>query len=108
MTRTISPPASSQTVKRPLAWMAAILFLTPVQAQAGAQFDVVGHVAPRCWVSNAALLPQPATQGSAICNQARPALQSRVRVLETPGTAQPLGPQLSARTALEIIVSPQL
>ena len=108
MTRTISPPASSQTVKRPLAWAAAILFLAPVQAQAGAQFDIVGHVAPRCWVSNAALLPQSATPGSAICNQARPALQSRVRVLETAGTLQPLGPQPSARTALEIIVSPQL
>ncbi len=108
MTRTISPPASSQTVTRPLAWAAAILYLTPVQAQAGAQFDIVGHVAPRCWVSNAALLPQPATQGSAICNQARPALQSRVRVLETAGTLQPLASETSARTALEIIVSPQL
>lgn len=97
--------------------LSCAVLAAPAQAQDGPQIDIYGYVAPRCWVAS-----QPAAQPIAdtalprprvICNQAAPALQSNVRALNADGTLaeriRQSGPdQLTARAALEIIVSPQL
>jgi len=107
-------------------WTASALiggvFAMPAQAQTS-QVDIYGYVAPRCWVSNASTW-QPALDGttlppSAICNQSAPHQESRLRALNADGTltAQmipvalttgPALPQQPGRTAMEIVVSPQL
>lgn len=82
------------------------------------QIAIYGEVAPRCWVAHpmkivatdAAVQVKPAR---AICNQARPVLLTEVRMIDSDGTlvkpavadrAAPFSP----RTALEIVVTPQL
>jgi hypothetical protein len=94
----------------------------PAQAQTSQSLDVYGYVAPRCWVSNASTqwggdgaLPAP----RAICNQSTPLTQSHLRPLNMDGTpvVQMLAgalyteaglPQQSARTAMEIVISPRV
>jgi hypothetical protein len=94
------------------------MFAAPVAAQTGPQIDLYGYVAPRCWVTRVAtvepLAEAQAPRARVICNQATPALRSQVRALNPDGTLserralQPTSGQQSGRTALEIIVSPQL
>lgn len=93
----------------------------PAQAQT-AQVEVYGYVAPRCWVANTASW-QPNADGSvlpprAICNQATPRMESRMRTLAADGTLVQILPasfdpkaplaKASGRAAMEIVVSPQL
>lgn len=96
--------------------------VTPAQAQTSQQLQVYGYVTPRCWVASAQTM-QPDADGSiraprAICNQSAPNLVSHIRTLNADGTLTtkmiattlPQGqlPQLSARAAMEIVVSPQV
>ncbi|MGL3820682.1 hypothetical protein [Sphingopyxis sp. R3-92] len=84
------------------------------------QIDIYGEVAPRCWVSrpmkiaatDAAVQVTPAR---AICNQARPVLLTEVRMIDSEGALVKRAPAaadrsapFSPRTALEIVVTPQL
>lgn len=95
----------------------ACAFAATAQAQDGPQIDIYGYVAPRCWVASQPA-PQPVADMAVprprvICNQATPALRSNVRALNADGTLaervrQSGSDQLSARAALEIVVSPQL
>lgn len=100
---------------------AAIGFAVPAAAEEIHQIAVYGEVAPRCWVANptrinTSAVPSP-TGGRAICNQARPVLVSEMRLIGADGTLMARNPvtatrtapaPLSARTALEIVVTPQL
>lgn len=84
------------------------------------QIAIYGEVAPRCWVSrpmkiaatDAAVQVTPAR---AICNQARPVLLTEVRMIDSEGALVKHAPAaadrsapFSPRTALEIVVTPQL
>lgn len=84
------------------------------------QIAIYGEVAPRCWVSrpmkiaatDAAVQAKPAR---AICNQARPVLLTEVRMIDSQGALAKRAPAaadrsapFSPRTALEIVVTPQL
>lgn len=92
----------------------------PAMAEEVNQIAIYGEVAPRCWVAqpmkiaatNAAVQVMPAR---AVCNQARPVLLTEMRMIDSNGAlirrepatidqAEPLSP----RTALEIVVTPQL
>lgn len=100
--------------------LAGLCFATPTMAEEVNQIAIYGEVAPRCWVaepmkmvvSNGAV---QAMSGRAICNQARPVLASEVRLIGSDGllikrvspSADRSAP-LSTRTALEIVVTPQL
>lgn len=92
----------------------------PAQAQT-AQVEVYGYVAPRCWVANTTNW-QPSADGSmmpprAICNQATPRMESRMRSVAADGTLVQMMPasfdprtpfaNASGRAAMEIVVSPQ-
>ncbi len=92
----------------------------PAMAEEVNQIAVYGEVAPRCWVphpmkvttNNAAVQVMPAR---AICNQARPRLASQIRTISSDGMLVKRVPaatdrpaSLSTRTALEIVVTPQL
>ncbi len=92
----------------------------PAMAEEVNQIAVYGEVAPRCWVAdpmrvtttNAAVQVTPAR---AICNQARPLLASQLRTIGSDGALVKRVPaatddpaSLSTRTALEIVVTPQL
>lgn len=95
----------------------------PAQAQTSQQLEVYGYVAPRCWVSDSATR-QLSADGTvlpprAICNHATPRQESRVRTLNADGSLKALmvpaafhtnavAPQNTGRTAMEILVSPQL
>lgn len=98
-------------------------FLAPASAEEVNQIAIYGDVAPRCWVAdpmktiatNAAVQVTPAR---AICNQARPVLLTEVRMVGSDGVLLKRVPTtmdrtaasapLSPRTALEIVVTPQL
>jgi hypothetical protein len=101
---------------------AGVMVVMPAQAQTSQQLQVYGYVTPRCWVANARTM-QPDADGligapRAICNQSAPNLVSHMRTLNADGTLTtkliatnlPQGqlPQLSARAAMEIVVSPQI
>ncbi|USI75864.1 MULTISPECIES: hypothetical protein [unclassified Sphingopyxis] len=95
----------------------------PAMAEEVNQIAVYGEVAPRCWVvdpmkivaTNAA---PKVISARAICNHGRPVLASEVRMVDSDGllikrvpaaTERPVAAaSLSARTALEIVVTPQL
>jgi len=93
----------------------------PAMANEVNQIDIYGEVAPRCWVSRpvkiaatdaAAVQVMPAR---AICNQARPVLLTEVRMIDSEGALVKRAPAaadrsapFSPRTALEIVVTPQL
>lgn len=92
----------------------------PAMADEVNQIAIYGEVAPRCWVAqpmkitaqNAAVQATPAR---AICNQARPVLATEVRMIDSDGAVIKRVPaaaerpaSLSTRTALEIVVTPQL
>jgi len=92
----------------------------PTMAEEVNQIGVYGEVAPRCWVADplkiapANAAPQVSAT-RAICNHARPVLASEVRMIGSDGallkrmpTATKGTESLSARTALEIVVTPQL
>lgn len=101
---------------------ASAIAVSPAQAQTSQSVQVYGYVAPRCWVSNASV--QPDVHGSglaphAICNQSTPRTESHLRALNGDGTlvtqripanfvAQAGLPQQSARTAMEIVISPRV
>lgn len=94
----------------------------PAQAQTSQSLDVYGYVAPRCWVSNAQ--SQWGADGAmlaprAICNQSAPLTRSSLRALNVQGepvvrmlpaafSVQDDLPQQSARTAMEIVISPRV
>lgn len=94
----------------------AMACAAPAAAESGAQIAIHGEVAPRCWVADpATVAARPArasADGRAICNQAPPRLVSKIRALQEDGTLADHRLQaasaLSARTALEIVVSPQV
>lgn len=82
-------------------------------AQNGGEVGLYGYVAPRCWAAGSSSSAQGS--GSARCNQVAPLLRSNVRMFSMEGppvtstrTARADAAQQSSRTALEIIVSPQL
>jgi len=92
----------------------------PAMANEVNQIAIYGEVAPRCWVSrpmkiaatDAAVQVMPAR---AICNQARPVLLTEVRMIDSEGAlvkrvpaAADRSAPFSPRTALEIVVTPQL
>jgi hypothetical protein len=101
---------------------AGVTAAMPAQAQTSQSLDVYGYVAPRCWVSQASA--QWGADGAmlaprAICNQSAPLTQSNLRALNADGTpvvqmlpvtlsSQGHLPQQSARTAMEIVISPRL
>src|SRR3546814_10477215 len=95
-------------------------FAVPAMADEVNQIAIYGEVSPRCWVvdpmkvnaTNSAVQAAPAR---AICNQARPVLASEVRMIGSDGilmkrlpAATDRAASLSTRTALEIVVTPQL
>jgi hypothetical protein len=95
----------------------------PALADEVNQIAIHGEVAPRCWVAHPATIGTtdaavPVTPARAICNQARPVLASDVRMIGPDGVlmkrmpaagGRPVGAaSLSTRTALEIVVTPQL
>lgn len=95
-------------------------FAAPAMAEEVNQIAVYGEVAPRCWVADplkiapANAAPQVTTV-RAICNHARPVLASEVRMIGSDGALMKRMPaatdrteSIPARTALEIVVTPQL
>jgi hypothetical protein len=91
---------------------AALILLTIAPSSAGAQqgprFDIHGYVAPRCWVAKPAPVQAFGAQGQAICNQARPALQSHIHMLNPDLEVRPVSNGQPTPMAWEITVSPQL
>lgn len=100
--------------------LAGLGFAGPTMAEEVNQIAIYGEVAPRCWVaepmkmvvSNGAVQAMP---GRAVCNQARPVLASEVRLIGADGVlikrvspSADRAASLSTRTALEIVVTPQL
>lgn len=100
--------------------LAGMACAAPAMADEVNPIAIYGEVAPRCWVAhpmkvtatNAALQVTPAR---AICNQARPVLLTEVRMINADGALIKRAPlaadratPLSTRTALEIVVTPQL
>lgn len=92
--------------------VAALILLaiapSPAGAQQGSRFDIQGYVAPRCWVAKPAPVQAFGTQGQAICNQARPALQSHIHMLNPDQEVRPVSNGQPTPMAWEITVSPQL
>lgn len=90
----------------------------PARANPGAQIEIHGHVAPRCWVANPTSLQshteRRVTGLRAVCNQATPMIQSSVRALDADGilgrAIEPTvsGAQIDGRAAMEITISPHL
>ena len=87
----------------------------PALAQNGPQVELQGYVAQRCWA--AGFSSGAGGSASARCNHVAPLLRSHVRTISvedrmgeiSPGADKATRPdQQSARTAWEIIVSPQL
>lgn len=84
------------------------------------QIAIYGEVAPRCWVAHPMKITATntavhVTPARAICNQARPVLLTEVRMIDSDGLLMKRVPaaaerpaSLSTRTALEIVVTPQL
>ncbi|WP_144037826.1 hypothetical protein [Sphingopyxis sp. KK2] len=120
MTRTLW---ISTRIAPAIALAAASLAVTaPAAANDTHQIAVYGSVAPRCWVAEPARTTiDPAAmsfRGRAICNQAQPVLLSELRAIgpdgllveRLPATAVPANfvSSLPPRTALEIVVSPQI
>lgn len=111
---------NSNRIARTVLVLTGLASAAPAMAEEVNPVAIYGEVAPRCWVaepmkmvvSNGAV---QATSGRAICNQARPLLASQVRMIGSDGvmikrvplTADRAVP-VSARTALEIVVTPQL
>jgi hypothetical protein len=116
MTRTLWISTRIALVAAPLA------AATPAAANDTQQIAVYGSVAPRCWVADPARttvdLGAVSFRGRAICNQAQPLLLTELRAIGPDGllverlaaTAVPtsLVSSLPPRTALEIVVSPQI
>ena len=90
-----------------LAAMVLTIVSPPALGQRAGQVDLRGHVAPRCWVAGSAvLLPVGGTApaaGRVICNRGT-AVQN---VQRNAGVAV-RATQLAGRTALYILVSPQI
>lgn len=112
-------PATVRATAASMACLVAAICAAPVVAENGAQIAITGHVAPRCWVSNPASLTvnlaQAPSDRRAVCNQSAPRLVSEIRALGPDGrlvkrTKRKAGTAaaLSPRTALEIVVSPQV
>jgi hypothetical protein len=110
----------SNRIARAAIVLAGMSLAVPAMADEVNQIAIYGEVAPRCWVAqpmkitatNAAVQVTPAR---AICNQARPVLASEVRMIDSDGLLMKRVPAaakrpgaLSTRTALEIVVTPQL
>lgn len=110
----------SNRIARAAIVLAGVSLAVPATADEVNQIAVYGEVAPRCWVAqpmkvattNAAVQMTPAR---AICNQARPVLASEVRMIDSDGLLMKRVPAaddrtapFSPRTALEIVVTPQL
>jgi len=110
----------SNRIARAALVLAGMACAAPAMADEVNPIAIYGEVAPRCWVAhpmkitatNAALQVTPAR---AICNQARPVLLTEVRMIDADGAlinrvpvAADRATPLSTRTALEIVVTPQL
>jgi hypothetical protein len=109
----------SNRIARAAIILAGMGCAAPAMADEVNQIAIYGEVAPRCWVAhpmkiaatNAAVQVMPAR---AICNQARPVLATEVRMIDSDGAvikrvpAADRATPLSTRTALEIVVTPQL
>ncbi|HWW57036.1 MAG TPA: hypothetical protein VN047_09100 [Sphingopyxis sp.] len=110
----------SNRIARAALVLAGMGCAAPAMADEVNQIAIYGEVAPRCWVAhpmkiaatNAAVQVTPAR---AICNQARPVMLAEVRMIDSEGLLMKLVPAaadratpLSTRTALEIVVTPQL
>jgi len=110
----------SNRIARAALVLAGMACAAPAMADEVNQIAVYGEVAPRCWVahpmkvtaSNAAVQVTPAL---AVCNQARPVTLTEVRMIGTDGALIRRAPAaadraapFSPRTALEIVVTPQL
>lgn len=116
MTRTLLISARIALVAAPLAAAA------PAAANETQQIAVYGSVASRCWVADPARmtidLAAMSFRGRAICNQAQPVLLTELRAIgpdgllveRLPATDMPasLVSSLPPRTAIEIVVSPQI
>lgn len=107
-------------IARAVLVLAGMACAAPAMADEVNQIAIYGEVAPRCWVAhpmkivatNAAVQVAPAR---AICNQARPVLLTEVRMIDSDGALIKRVPSaadgavpFSPRTALEIVVTPQL
>jgi hypothetical protein len=100
--------------------LAGMAFAVPAIADEANQITIYGEVAPRCWVAHpikvtATNAMVQVTPARAICNQARPVLASEVRMIGSDGVLIKRGSataerpvSFSTRTALEIVVTPQL
>lgn len=110
---------SNRIVRVALA-VAGMGFAAPAMADEVNQIAIYGEVAPRCWVAHpmkivATDAAVQVTPARAICNQARPVLLTEVRMIDADGALIKRAPvaaaratPLSTRTALEIVVTPQL
>lgn len=110
----------SNRIARAAIVLAGIGCTTPVMADEVNSVAIYGDVAPRCWVAHPMTIaaPNAAAQmapARAICNQARPVLASEVRMIDSDGLLMKRVPaaagrpaSISTRTALEIVVTPQL
>ncbi|WP_225940907.1 hypothetical protein [Sphingopyxis sp. OAS728] len=110
----------SNRIARAAIVLAGMGCASPAMADEVNQIAIYGEVAPRCWVAQPMKITAPnaavqATPARAICNQARPVLASEVRMIDSEGMLMKRVPAaadratpLSTRTALEIVVTPQL
>lgn len=103
--------------------LAGMACAAPAMADEVSQIAIYGEVAPRCWVAQPMKITATNTVGQvtparAICNQARPVLLTEVRMIGSDGVLLKRVPPimdrttasapLSTRTALKIVVTPQL
>lgn len=110
----------SNRIARATLVLAGMGFAVPAIADEVNQIAIYGEVAPRCWVAQPMkLAPTNAavqvTAPRAICNQAQPVMQTEVRMIDSDGASIKRAPAaadraapFSPRTALEIVVTPQL
>ena len=110
----------SNRIARAALVLAGLGFAAPAMADEVNQIAIYGEVAPRCWVAHpmkivATDAAVQVTPARAICNQARPVLLTEVRMIDSGGTlvkhvpaAANRAAPFSPRTALEIVVTPQL
>jgi hypothetical protein len=110
----------SNRIARAAFVLAGMTCAAPAMADEVNQIAIYGEVAPRCWVAHpmkvtATNATVQVTPARAICNQARPVLLTEVRMIDSDGAlirrvpaAADQATSLSTRTALEIVVTPQL
>lgn len=110
----------SNRIARAALVLVSLGFTAPAMADEVNQLAIYGEVAPRCWVAHPTKIVATdaavqVTPARAVCNQSRPVLLTEVRMIDSDGAlikrvpvAADRAAPFSPRTALEIVVTPQL